>query len=194
MNSTILESMTRTEREAILLRAKASRAKANPSARLASIPTRTAARQHWPLSFAQQRLWFIAQGWPTAHSVSFGLRLRGPLDSAALQAGLDRIVQRHEALRTHFEVVDGTPVQRIADTGTFVLVTQDLAGDEDRAAAVEHWRRVEAGSPFDFGRGPLIRGRLLRLGRHEHVLLLTTHHIVFDGWSLAVLTSELAEL
>jgi amino acid adenylation domain-containing protein len=195
MKSTILENMTRAEREAVLLRAKAARIKTKSSTRPTNIPARTAARPHWPLSFAQQRLWFIAQQWPTAHILPFGLSLRGPLNEAALQAALDRIVQRHEALRTHFDVVDGQPVQRIADTGTFTLLRHDLtAGYEDDAATVEHWRRIEASAPFDLAQGPLIRGRLLYLGEHDHVLLLTMHHIVSDGWSMGVLASELGEL
>jgi hypothetical protein len=191
MNSAILENMTRAEREALLL---AARAKMKPSIRRASIPARTMARSHWPVSFAQQRLWFIAHGWPTALSLLFALRLRGSLDEPALQAALDRIVQRHEALRTHFEVADGQPVQRVAETGTFTLLRHDLSGHEDGSAAVEHWRGVEASAPFDVAKGPLIRGRLLHLGEQDHVLLLTAHHIVFDGWSLGVLTRELGEL
>ncbi|WKB55582.1 amino acid adenylation domain-containing protein [Eleftheria terrae] len=195
MNNPTLENMTRAEREAVLLLAKAARAKTKPSARPAGIPARTAPREHWPLSFAQQRLWFIAQMWPAAHSLPFGLRLRGPLDEAALQAALDRIVQRHEALRTQFDVADGQPVQRIAPTGRFTLLRHDLSvGEQTGDAAIEHWRGVEASAPFDLAQGPLVRGRLLRLHEQDHVLLLTMHHIVSDGWSLGVLAHELGEL
>jgi hypothetical protein len=152
-----------------------------------------------PLSFAQRGLWFIArmgEDARAAYHLAVGFRMQGALNEGALHAALDRIVQRHEALRTHFEVVDGEPVQRIAETGTFALLLQDLtAGDEaDHATAIEHWRRVEASAPFDLATGPLIRGRLLRLSEKDHVLLLTAHHIISDAWSLGVLASELAEL
>ncbi|RNF83323.1 amino acid adenylation domain-containing protein [Montanilutibacter psychrotolerans] len=191
MNNATLKNMTLAEREAVLQAAKAARTKTKPSARPTGIPVRTAARQHWPLSFAQQRLWFIAQMWPTAHSLSFGLSLRGPLDKEALQAALDRIVQRHEALRTRFEVANDQPVQCIAETAGFTLLHHDLA---DGHETVDHWQRIEANTPIDLEHGPMIRGRLLRLDEQDHVLLLAMHHIVSDGWSMGILASELDEL
>ncbi|WKB55581.1 non-ribosomal peptide synthetase [Eleftheria terrae] len=151
-----------------------------------------------PLSFAQQRLWFIARmgdAARAAYHLSVGMQLRGALDEAALQAALDRIVQRHEALRTHFDLVDGQPVQRIVEASGLALVRHDVAAEgRSGVEAVAHWQRIEAEAPFDLAQGPLIRGRLLRLGAREHVLLLTMHHIVSDGWSQGVLTSELAQL
>nr|WP_318654561.1 non-ribosomal peptide synthetase [Pseudomonas sp. MWU13-2100] len=154
--------------------------------------------QAWPLSFAQQRLWFLAQmeGASAAYHMPAGLSLRGSLDRVALQRALECIVARHEGLRTTFVLGDDEqPLQRIAaaDAG-FSLQLHDLQG----LAAAEDKLRVlaaeEALQPFDLEQGPLIRGRLIRLAEDHHVLLLTMHHIVSDGWSIAVLTRELAAL
>ncbi|MFD1299856.1 amino acid adenylation domain-containing protein, partial [Lysobacter gummosus] len=150
-----------------------------------------------PLSFAQQRLWFIArmdEAASAAYHMAGGLRLRGPLDAQALQAALDRIVQRHEALRTHFELVDGQPVQRIDDNAVFALSRHDISAAADPHVELAQWRRVEVETPFDLAAGPLARGRLLRMSEDEHVLLLTLHHIVSDGWSMGVLVKELSAL
>ncbi|ATQ77348.1 non-ribosomal peptide synthetase [Massilia violaceinigra] len=150
-----------------------------------------------PVSFAQQRLWFIAQmgeAASAAYHISGGMRLHGRLDERALRCALDRIVHRHEALRTHFELVDGAPVQRIAASTGLTLVRHDLSADAQPQAGVEHWSRVEASTPLDLGQGPLIRARLLRLGEQEHILLLTVHHVVSDGWSMGVLARELTAL
>jgi amino acid adenylation domain-containing protein len=150
-----------------------------------------------PLSFAQQRLWLIAQmseQASAAYNMLDGLRLRGRLDDAALQAALERIVQRHEVLRTHFERVDGQPVQCIAAAAGFTLPRHDLRTAADAPAQVPHWSRIEAREPFDLEHGPLIRGRLLRLGDEDHLLLLTVHHIASDGWSMAVLADEFSAL
>ncbi|MBA2674790.1 non-ribosomal peptide synthetase, partial [Ramlibacter sp.] len=150
-----------------------------------------------PLSFAQQRLWFLAQleSLSLAYHMPVGLRLSGPLDRAALQRALDRIVARHEALRTGFVQTGGDPVQVIApaDTG-FTLAVHHLQGQPDASALLQAWSTREATDAFDLERGPLIRGRLLVLGEEEHVLLLTMHHIVSDGWSMGVLTRELGAL
>jgi amino acid adenylation domain-containing protein len=151
-----------------------------------------------PLSFAQQRLWLAAQfgeDASAAYHMPIGMRLRGRLDRPALQAALDGIVRRHEALRTSFAIVDDQPVQRIVAVAPFELGYRDLALHADeRDAAIAHWSGVEAREPFALDRGPLFRGRLLRLDDHDHVLLLTLHHIVSDGWSLGVLTEELSAL
>ncbi|MGH8083564.1 MAG: condensation domain-containing protein, partial [Lysobacter sp.] len=162
----------------------------------APLPLRSRPREV-PLSFAQQRMWLIAQMGAhasTAYHIPGGLRLHGPLNVDALQAALDRIVQRHEALRTYFAVVDGQPVQRVSDDNAFRLVRQDMSDAADAQAEVEYWSEVEAEEPFDLTAGPLVRGRLLRLGEHEHALLLTMHHIVSDGWSMGVLIHELSTL
>ncbi|MGN6152349.1 MAG: non-ribosomal peptide synthetase, partial [Lysobacteraceae bacterium] len=195
MNNATLKTMTRAEREALLLAAQAARGKPKPAGRPVGIPPRTAPRAHWPLSFSQQRLWFIAHMWPTAHMLHFGLSLRGPLDKPALQAALDRIVRRHEGLRTRFEVVGEQPMQSISDTAGFVLLHHDLVEEGGEAAAmVDRWQREEAAIPIDLEHGPMIRGRLLRLAEEDHVLLVTMHHIVSDGWSMGVLANELDAL
>ncbi|SFL87825.1 amino acid adenylation domain-containing protein, partial [Rugamonas rubra] len=150
-----------------------------------------------PLSFAQQRLWFIAQMGrqaSAAYHIPGGLRLRGRLDEAALAAALARIVQRHEVLRTRIELVDGEPSQRILAQAAPPLQRHDIGASSDPAAALAHWRELEARAPFDLAAGPLLRARLLRLAAQEHVLLLTMHHIVSDGWSMGVLADELARL
>jgi amino acid adenylation domain-containing protein len=151
-----------------------------------------------PLSFAQQRLWFIErlEGAGAAYHIPVRQRLRGELDRAALRRALDRIVDRHEALRTTFAEVDGEPVQRIAPAGAspFHFVEHDLRGLADGGAELHRLSVEEAGSPFDLQRGPLIRGRLVRIGDDDHVLLITMHHIVSDGWSMGVFTRELGAL
>ncbi|WP_186098750.1 non-ribosomal peptide synthetase, partial [Burkholderia gladioli] len=148
-----------------------------------------------PLSFAQQRLWFLAQldGGSEAYHTLVGLRLSGTLEKAALQRALDLVLARHEGLRTRFAPgADGQPVQFIdSAAGGFALREDDLGGQADREAALEALRRDEARIAFDLARGPLIRGRLVRLADDDHVLLVNMHHIVSDGWSIAVLTRDL---
>ena len=150
-----------------------------------------------PLSFAQQRLWFLGQLGEagSAYHIPGGLRLKGRLDREALVRALDRIVARHEGLRTTFGAIDGQPVQRIApaDVG-FALTGHDLRGVVDIEAELKRLAAAEAAAPFDLERGPLIRGRLVRLGEEDHALLATMHHIVSDGWSMGVLTGELSAL
>ncbi len=156
--------------------------------------------QPLPLSLTQQRLWFLDQldkSASAAYHMSTGLRLRGRLDVAALRATLDRLVARHESLRTCFVVLDGAPHQQIApaDRG-FTLAVHDLRGVDDHGSvrAVAEHMAAEAREPFDLGAGPLIRGRLLALSDEEHVLLMTQHHIISDGWSQNVLEREVAAL
>ncbi|HVH13564.1 MAG TPA: condensation domain-containing protein, partial [Longimicrobium sp.] len=150
-----------------------------------------------PLSFAQQRLWFLEQlgGLGSTYHIHKRRRLRGALDRAALCRALDGIVARHEALRTTFAQVDGIPEQRIApaDVG-LPLVEHDLVGRTDADAEFDRLRAEEARAPFDLARGPLIRGRLIRLAEDDHVLLVTMHHIVSDAWSSGVFFDEFATL
>ncbi|MDF0730621.1 amino acid adenylation domain-containing protein, partial [Pseudomonas entomophila] len=164
-----------------------------------SLPAITAGEREavMPLSFAQQRLWFLAQmeGGSAAYHVPGGVRLLGTLDHAVLHRALDMIVARHEVLRTVFTVEEGRAAQRIepAQTG-FALRFVDLENSPNREAALAERVERDAAEPFDLRQGPLIRGNLLRLAADEHVLLLTLHHIVSDGWSLGVLIRELAAL
>src|SRR3984885_7811526 len=151
-----------------------------------------------PLSYAQQRLWFLAQmeGVSEAYHIPFGLRLKGKLDQGALRQALDRIVMRHEALRTTFITVDGEAVQRIipVEESRFHLIEHDLRGDEEVKGERERLVAEEARTSFDLESGPLIRGRVIREGEDEYVLLVTMHHIVSDGWSMGVLVNELSVL
>jgi hypothetical protein len=151
-----------------------------------------------PLSFAQQRLWFLAQmeGVSQAYHIPFGVRLKGKLDSAALRKALDGIMSRHEALRTTFESLDGEPVQRIiaVEESSFHLAEHDIRDHVDAERELDGWIGEEASAKFDLEAGPLIRGRLIREADDEHVLLITMHHIVSDGWSMGVLVKELSVL
>ncbi|MGS0897588.1 condensation domain-containing protein, partial [Burkholderia stagnalis] len=150
-----------------------------------------------PLSFAQQRMWFLDRldrRASAAYHVPAGVRLRGELDVAALRRALDRIVERHEVLRTRFEAEDGDPVQRIDALAPFALDEHDLRGLADAEDALLRHAEAESDTPFDLSAGPVVRGRLLRLDEHDHVLLVTMHHIVSDGWSMGVLIREFGAL
>jgi amino acid adenylation domain-containing protein len=149
-----------------------------------------------PLSFAQERLWFIdrLEGGSAAYNIPTAVRLRGALNVDALERTLSEIVRRHESLRTVFAEADGSPVQVIAPLAGFALPVDDLSGVGDRETEVQRRAREDAGRPFDLAQGPLFRATLLRLADDEHVLLLCIHHIVTDGWSSGVLFRELGAL
>jgi amino acid adenylation domain-containing protein len=149
-----------------------------------------------PLSYAQQRLWFIHQLDPTspAYNIPLGVRLTGQLDIAALEATLTEVVRRHEALRTTFAIHDGQPRQVIHQAVQWDLHITDLTTFAAREQEAQRIAEVEARLPFDLVHGPLLRTRLLRLGEDEHVLLATMHHIVSDGWSMGVLVKEVVAL
>ncbi|SFU42710.1 non-ribosomal peptide synthetase [Xenorhabdus koppenhoeferi] len=157
-------------------------------------------QQALPLSWAQQRLWFLAQldsAAQTAYHISGGLRLKGNLSQSALQATLDRIIARHEILRTTIKMVDGVAQQVIADADCgFNLRFSDLSqlAETEKHAAINEAAQFESHHPFDFETDPLIRGQLLKLANDEHVVLLTQHHMISDGWSLNVLMYELTTL
>jgi len=151
-----------------------------------------------PLSFSQQRLWFLDQLEPGTpfYNVPNAVRLSGRLDVAALAWSINEVVRRHEALRTTFAAVDGQGVQVIAPRLTLDLPLVDLSAflqtERERLARRLTWQEAEWS--FDLTCGPLIRVTLLRLAAQEHILLLTTHHIVSDGWSGLVFVRELAAL
>jgi acyl carrier protein len=150
------------------------------------------------LSFAQQRLWFFDQLEPglSAYNIPAAVRLKGPLNLAALEQSLNEIVKRHESLRTTFGKVEGRPTQLIAPTLTIKLPVVDLRKlpASERETEVRRLVTAEAQRPFDLSQGPLLRGTVLRLGDEEHVGLLTMHHIVSDGWSTGILVREVATL
>ncbi len=151
-----------------------------------------------PLSFAQERLWFLDQFEPESayYNLPLALRLRGPLNLAALESTLNEVSRRHEVLRTTFKRVNGKPEQVIGAVQAQPLPVTDLVGltAEQREAAVQKVIKEDARTPFDLGRGPLVRQQLLRVGEAEHVVLLTMHHIVTDGWSMGVMVKEVVSL
>jgi len=151
-----------------------------------------------PLSFAQERLWFIdrLEGGSAPYNIPAALRLRGALDVDALRRGLGEIVRRHESLRTIFREGDGGAVQVIAPFAGFALPIDDLSGLDPAARETEVRRRAreDAARPFDLAEGPLFRAALLRVADEEHVLLLCIHHIVTDGWSSGIFLRELSAL
>ncbi|MGH9239787.1 MAG: amino acid adenylation domain-containing protein [Vicinamibacterales bacterium] len=150
------------------------------------------------LSSAQRRLWIVDQLRPCdpAYNLALSFRIRGPLDAGALRGSLTELVRRHEALRTTFVVVDGEPRQRVLAAATVALPIGDLravpATSRDEEAA--RLARAEIETPFDLAQGPLFRPRLLRLADDDHVLVLTMHHIVTDGWSMGIILAEIAAL
>lgn len=152
----------------------------------------------FPTSFAQQRLWILDQlqpGDPT-YNIAVAVRLRGPLDATALAESLNEVVQRHESLRTTFTQQEGEPVQVVSRSLILSLPVQSLRAlpEADREAELEVLTAIEAQQSFDLARGPLLRAMLVQLDEHDHVLLLTMHHIISDGWSISVLISEAASL
>ncbi|MBV9772478.1 MAG: amino acid adenylation domain-containing protein, partial [Gemmatimonadetes bacterium] len=151
-----------------------------------------------PLSMAQQRLWVLDQLEPgsAAYNMPMGVRLRGVLDLAALRRTMDALVERHEALRTTFRMVEGESVQLVGEPAPLPLPVVDLSSldAEERDARVLRMVQEEAGLPFDLTRGPLLRLTLLKLNDEDHVALFTMHHIVSDGWSMQVLVREISTL
>ncbi|MFE1200060.1 condensation domain-containing protein, partial [Streptomyces olivaceoviridis] len=171
-----------------------------------------------PLSFAQQRLWFLDQLTPGSaeYVIPFGFRVHGGLDTDALQAALTQLVERHEVLRTRFVIrEDGDPVQVVDDAQPFQVTVRDLRepseiddrrrdsdGQRPEAENTERHQaeqaqsllNEEAGRPFDLTSGELLRAFVIRLADDEALLLISVHHIVADGWSMEVLTRELSAL
>jgi amino acid adenylation domain-containing protein len=151
-----------------------------------------------PLSFAQERLWFLDQLVPgnPFYSEGAGLRLTLPLNVAVLERSLNEIVRRHEILRTTFAVVEGRPVQVVADSMHLKLPVIDLRHlpPSEREATAVRLATEDARQVFDLAKGPMIRTTLLRLGDHDYVFLLAMHHIISDGWSLGVFCRELGTI
>ncbi|HZI16961.1 MAG TPA: amino acid adenylation domain-containing protein [Pyrinomonadaceae bacterium] len=152
-----------------------------------------------PLSFGQQRLWFLHRLDPTTplYNIPGAMRLTGRLDVAAMGRCFTEVVRRHESLRTTFETDEaGRPVQVIAPPARFELPVFDLCAlpADEREAEAERRANEEARRPFDLARGPLLRASLLRLGPQDHVLTFAMHHIVSDGWSLGILAREVSVL
>jgi amino acid adenylation domain-containing protein len=151
-----------------------------------------------PLSYAQQRLWFLDRLGETSteYNIPLALRLKEELDREALEKTVNTIISRHESLRTHFAEIDGVPVQVIEEELKIELPLEDLSrlNEEEQQERVKAQLREEGGQPFDLGRGPLLRLKLLKLGERDYILLRTMHHIASDGWSEGVFNREFALL
>lgn len=168
----------------------------DPSSGTTCLPDVPPADDGYPLSFAQERLWFLDQLMPGSafYNLPLAVRFTVPLISSVLERSLQECVRRHEVLRTSFQIVGGEPSQVIASNLSVSLPVSDLrqlspARREDEAVRLA---TEEAVRPFDLGKAPLFRAALLRLGARDHVLLLTLHHIIADDWSLGVFWRELA--
>ena len=153
---------------------------------------------HPPLSFVQQRLWFIQQLEPDsiAYNIPLTLRLSGRLDLATLEKSLNEILRRHEILRTTFKSIDSEPVQFISPPSLVRLEVVDLSQFDEvaKSSEVARYRQHEVESCFDMVQGPLWRTRVLRLDEQQHIVLFTMHHAISDGWSMIVLIQEMAEI
>jgi len=180
------------ERRAILIQTLRDRSVRRAAAE--SIPRRPAGRPA-PLSFAQERLWFLDRLGPATpiYNMARALRLRGQLDVGALERGLNEIVRRHEILRTTFAEAAEGPVQVIAPSLVLDLPVVDLGvlPEDRRQEEVSRRAAEEVRRPFDLGRCPLLSGLLLRLAGDEHVMVFTLYHIVCDGWSFGVLDLDM---
>jgi len=154
-------------------------------------------RQSAPLSYNQQGLWVLNQFMPgeSVYHTPTAVRLTGPLNVDALQNALQSIVNRHDALRTVFKIVDGVPVQVIQDVELKTpLVDLTEMWEDQREGEALRILRHEARRPFDLAQGPLVRGVIVRMSEDEHILLVTMHHIVTDGWSVGIFHRELSAL
>src|SRR2546423_2652781 len=151
-----------------------------------------------PLAFEQEQLWLLAQLEPTNpfYHIPLVLSLEGPLQVSTLEASLNALLERHESLRTCFHAIDGRPFQVIVPSVTLPLPVVDLStsAQAEQNMNFEQVSRQEADTPFDLETPPLLRARLVRLSHRHHCLLLTLHHIIFDGLSQGVLLRELGAL
>ncbi|MCP4403284.1 MAG: amino acid adenylation domain-containing protein, partial [bacterium] len=161
-----------------------------------AIPPRSREEAH-SLSFAQQRLWFLAQleGESATYNMPTALHLTGQLDERTLQEALTALIQRHESLRVCFPTVSGEATVRLNEVYN-PLTTTDLSefSEAERQCRTSEWMVNHAHTPFDLSTGPLLSLRLLKLGEHKHILLFNMHHIISDGWSIGVLIRELGQL
>jgi amino acid adenylation domain-containing protein len=187
-----IAELSSTERAALVSRLKQQRAAERERAQ--AIPRRAAAA-HYPLSFAQQRLWFLEQLEPDGpYKVPTAFRIRGCLQVAALERSVNEIISRHEVLRTTFAEIEGRPVQIVAPRLTLSIPVEDLS----RLPEVERTERVKRTAarlreqPFDFARGPLVGAALVRVAEEEYHFWFLMHHIVSDGWSIGVILKELS--
>ena len=168
------------------------------SVSLAEILPQSRESNTFPLSFAQQRLWFLEQLNPGnfTYHIPAAVRLTGTLDATSLDRSLNELVKRHEVLRTAFKTINGQPVQAIASNLELKLAEIDLRSlpETERSREVERLIVAETQQAFDLSQAPLLRAKLLHLTDSNWLLLLSTHHIIFDGWSMGIFIQELAAL
>ncbi|WFE40907.1 non-ribosomal peptide synthetase [Micromonospora sp. WMMD998] len=168
-------------------------AAADPASAPASAITRLRRSGDFPLSFAQERMWFLNRLEPDApdYMAALAWRVDGPLDRSRLDRALRQLVDRHESLRTTFPVVGTSPTQRVAAAGEVTADWHDVTATVDPYATAVARAGAELHRPFDLAAGPLFRALVWRLGPEDHLLVLAMHHIVSDGWSMGVLVREL---
>jgi hypothetical protein len=199
LENTVIESLSKLDSKQLALltfklkKRKVSTQKNQPLP-LAPVPR----DRHLPLSFAQQRLWFLDQLAPNNpfYNISGAVRLKGRLDLEALERSVNEMVRRHESLRTRFEVEAGEPVQVIDGWEPRRLEITDLTRltPEEKEAEINRITREEAETGFDLRSGPLLRVKALKLEEEEHLVFYTMHHIVSDGWSMGILMREMGIL
>ncbi len=183
-----LQNLSPEQRELLLKKLQARKKKSTAESRPETIQPRPD-RESYPLSYAQERLWFFDQLVPGSplYNISAAVKFYGPLNAAHLEKSINAVVERHEVLQVFFRTEKGAPVQHKAE-GLFI----PLIMENKDARSLEEIAAAEAQTPFDLTRAPLIRTRLIRLDEQTHVLMLTIHHIVADGWSMGVFINETA--
>ncbi|HEX7334397.1 MAG TPA: amino acid adenylation domain-containing protein [Pyrinomonadaceae bacterium] len=187
-----IAELSPAERAALVSRLKQQRAAERGGAQAIA---RCAVAAHYPLSFAQQRLWFLEQLEPDGpYKVPAAFRLRGPLQIEALEQSINEIIRRHEVLRTTFAEIEGRPVQIVAPRLTLSIPVEDLSRltEVERAERVKQTAARLREQPFDFTHGPLVGAALVRIAEEEYHFWFLMHHIVSDGWSIGVLLRELS--
>jgi amino acid adenylation domain-containing protein len=192
-----LETLSKEKRELVLQKLKQQQSPQNTSPLVPPL-TPVSRAQPLPLSFAQQRLWFINQleGENCIYNVPFFWQLHGILNITALEKAITEIIQRHEVLRTTFSVVDGTPIQVIHPHPQLIMQVLDWCQlpEKDQLKTAQQLAIEELQQPFDLSKPPLLRVKLLQLADQSHLLLLVIHHIVCDGWSMDIFRRELCTL
>ena len=150
----------------------------------------------FPTSYAQRRMWFMDQFEPGSpyYNIPMAMRLKGKFDYEIFEKTINKIIRRHESLRTTFASIDGNPVQVISDSYTLDIDIIDLTGTTNLENKIRILAKEEARKPFDISKLPLLRVTILRIDSGDNVVLLTMHHIVSDGWSMGVLANEITTL
>jgi amino acid adenylation domain-containing protein len=193
-----LENLSPEKRELVLQKLKQQQQSSQNERQLTPLVAPVSREQPLPLSFAQQRLWFLDQleGDKCVYNVPFFWQLKGFLNKAALEQAIREIVQRHEVLRTTFSVVDGSPIQVIHAhlQVTVQVVDWRHLTEKDQLWKAQQLAQEELQQPFDLSKPPLLRVKLLQLADQSHLLLLVIHHIICDGWSMDIFRRELLTL